>query len=492
MLILLSKVTIKLPNTRVDIWKDGEHYLWSAIQFSVTKQLGGYTWISIKSTLIFYRNKLMVLTVVCFITMGLVFATDSQKSIGDSDVPGRIQFLLSFVLSAYVGLYISRFNNIRHNTLGSVWGNIETIALYSHGLFSSHFSDPRKGDQAKRLHATVERYCEAVFRLLFLGAQGKEDMSIMVEKNVLTVDEVAVLSKALVGTRPLVVLGWLSSLFEKVNSMGYTNFILINGVVAAISGARGGVGATMGWLGTPLPFIYTHLVYWIVQILLLVIAISTGINLAVYYDRRHNGDEMYSYDDDSKHWPASSNRFYGNYFLQQTAGNMIFAVFVEGLLFCCGEIENPMSTRSGGLPDECYFAFVHNNIKALTVGRESFETLVVNFDLGLTSCAGAGAGAAPSMCPEEVLHVMMSNGNGSSRSDGRAKVEKVVSADEIAEKVRGLGEVYTPYALALQERGVVGSVFAKLTADELSEDFGVNDKYNLRALLDLQNLCLNA
>ena len=40
--------------------------------------------------------------------------------------------------------------------------------------------------------------------------------------------------------------------------------------------------------GTPLPFIYTHLVYWIVQILLLVIAISTGINLAVYHDRRYH------------------------------------------------------------------------------------------------------------------------------------------------------------------------------------------------------------
>ena len=41
---------------------------------------------------------------------------------------------------------------------------------------------------------------------------------------------------------------------------------------------------------------------------------------------RHNGDEMYSYDDDNKHWPESPKKFYGNFFLQQTAGGVLFFV----------------------------------------------------------------------------------------------------------------------------------------------------------------------
>lgn len=71
-----------------------------------------------------------------------------------------------------------RFNNVRHNTLGIVWGAVENIALHSHQLFGRHFqSSGPEGEQARQLHNTVVRYCNAVFRLLFLAAQGQGDMS---------------------------------------------------------------------------------------------------------------------------------------------------------------------------------------------------------------------------------------------------------------------------------------------------------------------------
>jgi hypothetical protein len=45
---------------------------------------------------------------------------------------------------------------------------------------------------------------------------------------------------------------------------------------------------------------YSHLVYWVVQLLLVFIAIITGFYLAVMWKRRKNGDDEYSYDDDTR------------------------------------------------------------------------------------------------------------------------------------------------------------------------------------------------
>jgi glycogen synthase len=72
-------------------------------------------------------------------------------------------------------------------------------------------------------------------------------------------------------------------------------------------------------------------------------------------------------------------------------------------------------------------------------------------------------------------------------SQGNSGV-KHITVNDVAERVGGLGDVFAPYAAALRQRGVVGSVFAKLTVEELSEDFGVKDKYHLRALLELQKI----
>ena len=67
-----------------------------------------------------------------------------------------------------------------------------------------------------------------------------------VEKGILTAEESTLLAEAIVGTRALVVLGWMSRLFEQAEQLGYGNFILINNVVSAISGAGGGGGAPGG------------------------------------------------------------------------------------------------------------------------------------------------------------------------------------------------------------------------------------------------------
>ena len=44
---------------------------------------------------------------------------------------------------------------------------------------------------------------------------------------------------------------------------------------------RGGIGATIGTINTQLPYAYVHILYWVIQIFLLVLAIETGVQLAV-------------------------------------------------------------------------------------------------------------------------------------------------------------------------------------------------------------------
>jgi hypothetical protein len=64
-----------------------------------------------------------MLTVVCFITMGIVMVTGTHKSVSDDYVVvSRIQLLISFVLASYVSIVINRWDRIRNNLLGGKFG----------------------------------------------------------------------------------------------------------------------------------------------------------------------------------------------------------------------------------------------------------------------------------------------------------------------------------------------------------------------------------
>ena len=54
---------------------------------------------------------------------------------------------------------------------------------------------------------------------------------------------------------------------------------------------RGGIGATLGAIGAQLPYPYVHLVYWIVQVVLISLALETGLQLAANTYFKENGKE---------------------------------------------------------------------------------------------------------------------------------------------------------------------------------------------------------
>ena len=57
--------------------------------------------------------------------------------------------------------------------------------------------------------------------------------------------------------------------------------------LAQINSLRGGIGATLGTIGSQLPYPYVHVIYWIVQIMLVALAVQTGVVLAVdlYFEK---------------------------------------------------------------------------------------------------------------------------------------------------------------------------------------------------------------
>jgi hypothetical protein len=433
----------------------------------------------------YLRYKLCALTVICFLTSGIVYATGSQRSIGDIDVTSRVQLLLSFVLAGYVSYYVNYFNTVRHQYLGTLWGACENLFLYAHQLF------PGQGEQEMMLKKTVQRYTHSIFLLVFHACQNKTDLEFFYGRNLLTPDEGEILIQASSGTRPLIIVGWLSRLFEVTQRMGYSSFIVDTQALAVISALRGGIGGLLGVIGTPPPFMYTHLIYWIVQIFLLILAITTGINLAIFWDRRHNGDENYSYDD-GNHWPHDPRIYYANYFFQQTAGNMIFAIFVEGLLYFCGEIENPLAGRNASMSEDLYEVFLENNCIALAVGRESMEAVVSIREEKMNPEIAKSSKGIPR---EIVNHLLKKTSGGARASSAGGKTGRGggggevsgMSCDELCELISSLGEVYMKYGRLMKERGITGEVFLDLTEEEMRSDFEVTDKYHLKGLNHLRD-----
>ncbi len=80
----------------------------------------------------------------------------------------------------------------------------------------------------------VVRYSRLSMLLTFLAAQDSDDFSIIRSNNLVTPDEEQWLQSASIGSRPMLVVGWLSEFFDTVTSQGYTigdmnrSFLLTN------------------------------------------------------------------------------------------------------------------------------------------------------------------------------------------------------------------------------------------------------------------------
>ena len=310
---------------------------------------------------------LLILTCVSFLAFGIVMATGGEYSIAESSITVRLQVLLSFVLTSYVGISLARWNTLRNTTFGQVWGSLENLymiaARINHNLHDKTEMKTRE---------TVLRLCRATMRLLFKAAGGVDDISDLEFEQLLTEKETPVLKQANIGTRAFVVIGWLEAIFISIKKQ-------LKDIDASpwewhkqLQNAKGGIGATLGMLGCPLPYIYTHLVYWIVQLVLISLAIETGTWMAIGVARRENGDGEYVFSDDAHDFPDNPRVWYANMFMVKVFSNVCFALFTEGLLQICDKIQNPFSKDDEhAFPIKLYDIFFNNNCRALVFGFDS-------------------------------------------------------------------------------------------------------------------------
>lgn len=106
------------------------------------------------------------------------------------------------------------------------------------------------------------------------------------------------------------------------------------------------------------------------------IAVETGVWMAVGIERKDNGEGEFSFDDDSRHFPENPRAWYANRFFAKVFGNVVFALFTEGLLQICDKVQNPLiTTDEHAFPVRLYDVFLNNNCRALAYGYDSSKTI---------------------------------------------------------------------------------------------------------------------
>ena len=215
------------------------------------------------------------------------------------------------------------------------------------------------------------RWSRITFVTTFLAVQKSTDYSELYRRGVLEEDslEDRWIRATPIGQVPLMTMGWMqaavSKHLQKTPTKGTESLPAILLFQETILKVRGGIGGTLAYCNTPPPFMYSHLVYWVVQLLLVFIAIITGFYLAVMWKRRKNGDSAYSYDDDIREWPRNDINWYCFIWLIRVASNALFTLFIQGLLAVCASIENPCGGGVHCLPEYFYDIIMYNNCRYL-------------------------------------------------------------------------------------------------------------------------------
>jgi hypothetical protein len=311
----------------------------------------------------------------------------------ESELLSRIQTLLSFVLVSYVSLSIQRWEDYR-SKLGRLWAGLENTVYFACQFMNKN--DVKVG----RLRATVIRLARLAFNLLFFAMQDNDDFTKLTSSEaegglgLMTPQEEALLLAGRANHRPLIVVAWIFGIVNELivvtidvnaENVGVTpssssstqSILLRQNSDALFMECRGGITACVGILNAPFPLMYTHIVYWTVQMLLGCMAVSTGMYLAVCWERRHNGNEGFEFDDafdddDGKHYPEDVVQWYTCVWMFRVAGNMMFALLVEGLLKVCELVENPFTDDKFGLPGFVFESILNNNMMCILAGSQSY------------------------------------------------------------------------------------------------------------------------
>ena len=124
---------------------------------------------------------IIFLALLTFFTFVIVLSSGLQKSIIDSSgVTDNLQFLLSFVLTGYLGLVVNRWDLMRRGTFGKFWTAGALLSMQASRFLGSSEED-------LLIKNTVDRYICLTVKTTFLAAQRSDNLSSIADKNLANV-----------------------------------------------------------------------------------------------------------------------------------------------------------------------------------------------------------------------------------------------------------------------------------------------------------------
>ena len=171
--------------------------------------------------------------------------------------------------------------------------------------------------------------------------------------------------------------GWIYRIFDIAVEEGYlkNDEYRYANALYSVNSIRNGIGVTLARNGLEYPYLYTHLIYWTVQTLLIIISVEAGVNMAIEWERRENGNEEYSFPSTSSEtWPPQPIVWFRQTATIKVLVNLLLTLFLEGLLKFSDSIQHPLSEKSESFfPMDYYDTLISNNNGAFINAFRSFD-----------------------------------------------------------------------------------------------------------------------
>ena len=142
--------------------------------------------------------------------------------------------------------------------------------------------------------------------------------------------------------RPFVVIGWLYETFNDATRSGYV--LNADNYLTAMQKCNDACKHIFSMLDTQLPYTYVHTLHLVMFIVLITRSTEIGLQFAVNYEQRENGNN--TFDDDTDEWPVNPNVWFGYMCVVLVIKNLDFSLFLEGLVTMCDNIQNPLDDRA--------------------------------------------------------------------------------------------------------------------------------------------------
>eukprot|EP00931_Biecheleriopsis_adriatica_P050255 TRINITY_DN29088_c0_g2_i1.p1 TRINITY_DN29088_c0_g2~~TRINITY_DN29088_c0_g2_i1.p1 ORF type:complete len:443 (-),score=88.59 TRINITY_DN29088_c0_g2_i1:126-1454(-) len=194
------------------------------------------------------------------------------------DLIGLVDFLsgsLTFLLGLYISSAVSRWWDMRVRSLAVMWGAVDDLCLWA-GAWLSSGSDADFA--AQRL---VRRYGLLAMRLLFKQADGTdEQLQALIDEGLLLGKEAdALQGKA---SKPQIIWVWMAKLWQQLLDSGRIPQSATNAplIMAKCVEGRGSAGLAFVYIGTQLPYAYSHLLSLVANVTQVLMAVAVGIACA--------------------------------------------------------------------------------------------------------------------------------------------------------------------------------------------------------------------